>query len=100
MENTLYDYWPIVSRPNLVWPDGARIALYIGLNVEHFEIDKPSTSIWSGTSHLKPDPLNYGWRDYGARVEIWRLMDTIDKYGRRASAPVKFRRLPSLSANH
>ena len=85
MDNTLYDYSPIVSRPKLTWPHGARVAFYIGLNVEHFEIDKPSTSIWNGTTHLKPDPLNYGWRDYGARVGIWRLMDTLDKYGVRAS---------------
>jgi allantoinase len=85
MDNTLYDYSPIVRRPKLVWPERARLAFYIGLNVEHFEIDKPSTSIWSGTSHLKPDPLNYGWRDYGARVGIWRLIDTFDKCGLRAS---------------
>jgi peptidoglycan/xylan/chitin deacetylase (PgdA/CDA1 family) len=85
MENELYDYSPIVDRRRIAWPNGARVAFYIGLNVEHFEIDKPSTSIWSGTSHLKPDPLNYGWRDYGARVGIWRLIDALDKYGMRAS---------------
>jgi allantoinase len=85
MENELYDYSPIVDRRRLIWPNGARVAFYVGLNVEYFEIDKPSTSIWSGTSHLKPDPLNYGWRDYGARVGIWRLIDTLDKYAVRAS---------------
>src|SRR6266498_210053 len=85
MNNALYNYSPIIGRPSIKWPEGARVAFYIGLNVEHFEIDKPSTSIWSGTSHLKPDPLNYGWRDYGARVGIWRLMDTFDKYRMRAS---------------
>jgi peptidoglycan/xylan/chitin deacetylase (PgdA/CDA1 family) len=85
MDNQLYDYSPIVDRRRIHWPNGARVAFYIGLNVEYFEIDKPSTSFWSATSHLQPDPLNYGWRDYGARVGIWRLMDTLDKYGVRAS---------------
>jgi allantoinase len=85
MENDLYDYSPIVERRRIIWPNGARVAFYIGLNVEYFEIDKPSTSIWSGTSHLQPDPLNYGWRDYGPRVGIWRLIDTLDKYAVRAS---------------
>ncbi len=85
MDNTLYRYSPIVDRPRLTWPDGARVAFYVGLNVEHFEVDRPSTSIWSGTSHLQPDPLNYGWRDYGARVGIWRVIDTLDEYGVRAS---------------
>src|SRR5690349_746615 len=85
MDNALYDYSPIVDRAAIVWPNGARVAFYVGLNVEHFEVDKPSTSIWAGTSHLTPDPLNYGWRDYGVRVGIWRLIETFDKYGVRPS---------------
>jgi allantoinase len=85
MDNELYDYSPIIDRRRITWPNGARVAFYVGLNVEYFEIDKPSTSIWSATSHLRPDPLNYGWRDYGARVGIWRLIDTLDKYAVRAS---------------
>lgn len=85
MDNTLYRYSPIVDRPRLSWPNGARVAFYVGLNVEHFEVDKPSTSIWEGTSHLQPDALNYGWRDYGARVGFWRVMETLDAYGVRAS---------------
>jgi allantoinase len=32
-----------------------------------------------------PDPLNYGWRDYGPRVAIWRLMESLDRYRIRAS---------------
>src|SRR5271169_6452480 len=68
MDNTLYKYSPITTRPKLTWPNGARIAFYIGLNIEHFEVDKPSTSIFGGTAGLVPDPLNFGWRDYGVRV--------------------------------
>jgi allantoinase len=60
MDNALYDYSPIVSRPKLVWPKGARIAFYIGLNIEHYEVDKPSTSIFSLTASLRPNPLTYG----------------------------------------
>jgi len=86
MDNTLYDYSPIAHRPRLVWPNGARVAFYVGLNVEHYEVDKPATSIVAGTSQYKPDPLNYGWRDYGARVGIWRMIDAFDKYGIRPSA--------------
>jgi allantoinase len=84
--NTLYDYSPIVDREPIHWPGGARVAFYIGLNVEHFENDRPSTSIWEGTSSLVPDPLNYGWRDYGARVGIWRLIEIFDRHGVRPSA--------------
>lgn len=85
MDNPLYDYSPIVERAPVSWPNGARLALYVGLNVEHYEIDKPSTSVVPTTAMLNPDPLNYGWRDYGPRVGIWRLMDLLDSFGLRAS---------------
>jgi allantoinase len=85
MDNKLYKYSAIVDREPIRWPDDARVAFYLGLNVEHFEVDRPSTSIWEGTSTLVPDPLNYGWRDYGARVAIWRLIETFDRHGIRPS---------------
>jgi allantoinase len=85
MDNALYAYSPIVERPPLPWPGDARVAFYVGLNIEHYEVDKPATSLFAGTSHLAPDPLNYGWRDYGPRVGVWRLIETLDRYGLRAS---------------
>ncbi|MEV4107001.1 polysaccharide deacetylase family protein [Nonomuraea sp. NPDC049695] len=85
MQNELFDYSPITERPPIQWPGGARVAVYIGLNVEHFLIDRPSTSIWPGTADLVPDALNYGWRDYGPRVGIWRTMEILDRHGVRAS---------------
>lgn len=85
MDNQLYDYSPIVDRPRLSLPGGARLAFWIGLNIEHYAVDRPSTSIFPGTAALQPDPLNYGWRDYGPRVGIWRMIDTLDKYDLRAS---------------
>jgi allantoinase len=88
MDVELFDYSPIVEREPIVWPGGARVAFYVGLNIEHFYVDRPSTSLNEGTAGLVPDPLNYGWRDYGARVGIWRVIDTLDRHGIRASAIV------------
>jgi allantoinase len=85
MQNELYDYSPIVDREPIEWPGGARVAFYVGLNVEHFEIDRPSTSLNQATAALVPDPLNYGWRDYGPRVGFWRLAETFDRHGVRTS---------------
>lgn len=79
MDQELYPYSPIVDRPALEWPGGAQVAFYLALNVEHFHIDRPALSINAGTSELVPDPLNYGWRDYGARVGIWRMIDALDR---------------------
>jgi peptidoglycan/xylan/chitin deacetylase (PgdA/CDA1 family) len=81
----LFDFDPIVDRPPLVWPGGARVAVYVGLNVEHFYVDAPSTSLVDLTAELVPDALNYGWRDYGPRVGIWRLIEIFDRHGIRPS---------------
>lgn len=88
MDNALYDYSPIVDREPIQWPGGARIAFYVGLNIEHFPVDAPATSLNEATAGLVPDPLNYGWRDYGPRVGIWRIAEILDRHGIRASALV------------
>lgn len=85
MDNELYTYSPLPERPPLRWPSDARVAFYVGLNIEHYLVDAPSTSIFPGTAGLAPDPLNYGWRDYGPRVGIWRMIESLDRYGLRAS---------------
>ena len=81
----LFRYSPIVDREPIAWPGGARVAFYIGLNVEHFYVDAPSTSLVDLTAELLPDALNYGWRDYGPRVAIWRLIEIFDRHGIRPS---------------
>jgi len=86
MDADLFDYSPIVEREPIHWPGGARVAFYVGLNIEHFRVDRPSTTLNEATAALVPDPLNYGWRDYGPRVGIWRLIETLDRHGIRASA--------------
>jgi allantoinase len=88
MENELYTYSPITERPPLSWPDGRSVAFYLGLNIEHFRLDLPSTSQTPVTVGLVPDPINHGWRDYGTRVGIWRLIELLDELGMPASAPV------------
>jgi allantoinase len=85
MEQELYRYSPITERPPLSWPDGKRVAFYLGLNIEHYVIDRPSTSTSPATVGLTPDPMNYGWRDYGVRVGVWRAIELLDRLGLPAS---------------
>lgn len=94
-ENPPFAYSPITERPPITWPDGKKVAVYVGLNIEHFLPGYPSTSIWPGTADLVPDALNHGWRDYGARVGVWRVIDCLDRHGVRASAL-----LNSLAVDH
>jgi allantoinase len=68
---SLYPYQAIIDRPAFKWPNGARVAVWVVPNIEHFhlELTKPA-----------PDVRNYARRDYGNRVGIWRLMDVLVKH--------------------
>lgn len=81
-----YRYWPAVNRPLLEWPEGRGLAFYLGINVEHFVMGKPSTAISPVHATLAVDPLNHGWRDYGTRVGIWRMIELLDRYDLPATA--------------
>lgn len=78
-ERRPYRYVPLPRRPQLRWPNGARLAVYVVVNVEHYERGKPAISLFQGTASFRPDPLNEGWRDYGPRVGIWRLLELLDR---------------------
>jgi allantoinase len=86
MEHGRFEYSPIARRPKLTLPNGARVAVWITPNVEHFRYDRPAISLTPMTAGLKPDVLNYAWRDYGARVGIWRLMEILERQGFIATA--------------
>ena len=51
-----WSYSPINRRPAIAWPNGARVAFWIGYNIEYFEPGRPSTSITSSTANRDPDP--------------------------------------------
>jgi allantoinase len=80
-EQDRYPYSAIVDRKPLRWPDGARVAVWVIPNIEHFLFDRPSTSVSAVTASLVPDVLNYSWREYGVRVGIWRMMEIMERHG-------------------
>lgn len=80
MEPDRLIYSPIVTRPKLVWPGGARIALWVVPNVEFYEY-QPAVRVrdpWPRMPH--PDVLGYGMRDYGNRVGLWRMLEVTDRH--------------------
>ena len=72
-----FDYSAIVGRPALRWPGGARLAVYVGFNIEHFAFGE-GLGANLGPASAQPDILNYAWRDYGNRVGVWRCLDLFD----------------------
>lgn len=72
-----YTYAAITRRADYSWPNGKRLAIYIGLNLEHFAFGEGlGAEIAPGGP--QPDVLNYAWRDYGNRVGAWRMLEMFD----------------------
>ena len=80
-----YDYRPIVHREPLRLPEGARVAVVPFINIEHFPEEAAGTAIVPATTSFSPDPLNYGWRDFGNRVGLWRIASILEEVGAPAS---------------
>ncbi len=72
-----YDYRPIKGRKSYEWPGGKRLAVYIGLNLEHFAFGE-GLGAELAPGGPQPDVLNYAWRDYGNRVGAWRMLDLFE----------------------
>lgn len=68
---------PITKRPALRWPNGARLAVWVVPNIEHFEEESLHGATIATPAAEAPDIPNYSWRDYGLRVGIWRTMETL-----------------------
>lgn len=72
-----YDYVPITGRKPFTWPEGKRLAVYFGLNLEHFAFGE-GLGAELAPGGPQPDVLNYAWRDYGNRVGAWRMLELFD----------------------
>ncbi|MGZ5194277.1 MAG: polysaccharide deacetylase family protein [Ramlibacter sp.] len=73
-----FDYLAINHRADFCWPEGKRLAVYIGLNLEHFSFgDGLGASL--APPQPQPDVLNYAWREWGNRVGAWRMLEMLDE---------------------
>jgi peptidoglycan/xylan/chitin deacetylase (PgdA/CDA1 family) len=73
-----FGYSAIVDRPQFSWPGGKRLAFHLCLNLEAFAYDTGLGISYSpGLPH--PNSYNWGWREYGNRVGVWRLIKLFDQ---------------------
>jgi peptidoglycan/xylan/chitin deacetylase (PgdA/CDA1 family) len=72
-----FGYSAIHRRAHWQWPGGARLAVYVGFNIEHFAFGE---GLGAGIAPASPPPdvLNFAWREYGNRVGVWRCLDLFD----------------------
>lgn len=82
-----FAYRPITRRPHYEWPNGARLAVYLALNLEHFAFGE-GLGAMIGPASPQPDVLNHAWREYGNRVGAWRCLELFDQLGLPSAALV------------
>jgi peptidoglycan/xylan/chitin deacetylase (PgdA/CDA1 family) len=79
VEPHIIPFSAIRHRPRLSWPNGARVALWLCPNIEHYEFlpaFERTRAPWPRSP--APDVLGYSSRDYGNRVGLWRLFEVMD----------------------
>lgn len=84
-------YSPISERPSLRLPDGARLAVWVMVNVERWDARETmprtvQTPPAGGTP--SPDIPNWAWHEYGNRVGFWRMLEVLDALKIRASLAI------------
>lgn len=82
-----YEYVPIIGRPDYSWPEGRRLAVYLGVNHEVFAFGDGMGATLA-PSKTDPDVMNFAWRDYGNRVGAWRFMEMFDRLELKTTALV------------
>jgi len=81
-----HDWSPITTRGKLSWPDNARVAVCIIVTLEHTEWETPEGAFsadQAGGLGVRPFPdyPRFSHRDYGHRVGIFRVLDTLERLG-------------------
>jgi peptidoglycan/xylan/chitin deacetylase (PgdA/CDA1 family) len=85
MENTRYDYSPIITRKPFELPNGAKVALYVGVAIEYWAIDSSEFAVAGLHRIPPPNVFQYAPRDYGNRIGVWRVMEVLDRHNIKAS---------------
>jgi allantoinase len=83
MLNERVPYSAIKDRPKLTLPGGARLVVWIIINIEEWNPNEPMprtvlTPPAGGSP--SPDVPNWAWHEYGNRVGFWRMLEIFDRF--------------------
>jgi allantoinase len=94
MDNPYYEFSAIKDRPPLCWPDDRPVALSVIVSAEHYDWSVPPGAYATSPGGIPfqhgalTDVRTYTHREYGNRVGIFRVMETLDKHGIRATLAI------------
>ncbi len=89
-----FDYSAMPTRPRFSLPKKARIAVYLVVNIEEWDINRPIAREYvtspAGVSTV-PNVPNWAWHEYGMRVGFWRLLEALETRNIKASTSINAR---------
>ncbi len=96
-------YSAINQRPPLKLPGGARMAVWVIVNVEEWDATQPMprtvlTPPAGGSP--SPDIPNWAWHEYGNRVGFWRLLKVFDEFKLPAALAINGCAIPAYPRDH
>jgi peptidoglycan/xylan/chitin deacetylase (PgdA/CDA1 family) len=84
-------YSPVKDRSRLALPGGARLVVWVIINVEEWNPREtmPRTVLTPpGGGSPMPDIPNWAWHEYGNRVGFWRFLEVLDRLKIRAALAI------------
>jgi hypothetical protein len=77
-------YEASIDRLPIALPDGKRVAVFLVVNIERWDINRPmprQVLTAPQSASVTPDLPNWAWHEYGMRVGFWRLKSALDAHG-------------------
>ena len=86
MDHGHYPFSALPTRPRLTWPGGARLAAFVLLHLEHWELRAPAPALRDPRfvgefGSFEPDYRSWTQREYGNRIGVFRVLDLLDAAG-------------------
>jgi allantoinase len=84
-------YSPITGRPAIALPNGAKLAVWVIVNIEEWNpLETMPRTILTPPAGGSPSPdiPNWAWHEYGNRVAFWRMLKVFDALGIRAALAI------------
>lgn len=87
MDHDRYEWSMLTDRPAVAWPQGAAVAVWFNVSLQHFPLNPSGKPVKLPGSMTMPYPdlRHYTLRDYGNRIGIHRFLDAFARHGIRPS---------------
>jgi len=104
MDHDIHPFSPVAARPEFRLAGGARLAVYLLLHIEYWELEPPAGAhrdprFRGEFGAFFPEYRAWSQREYGNRIGAYRILEALDRHRLPATAAVDLlaaRRHPNL----